>query len=156
VDCNVSYEELARFVAGELDDERTREVFDHLRVCESCRKRRIALETVDAGLAEMPRIPLASRTGEEIKGKVLAHAQRSTPCECGAATAVEAESKQSVIDKAAPFAKAKRRGRFVLSGEAVNIALIVAMVSIIVIAALRSVGERANGTMTSVSENLPS
>ncbi|HOX37640.1 MAG TPA: Flp family type IVb pilin [Candidatus Brocadiia bacterium] len=38
----------------------------------------------------------------------------------------------------------------------VEYALILALVAIVVIAALRAVGERANGTMTSVSENLPS
>ena len=56
MECEITYEELARFVAGELDDERTRRVRDHVGSCEACRKRLRALRRVDRQLHHLPRI----------------------------------------------------------------------------------------------------
>ena len=48
--CNVSYEELSRFTSGELEEERARELEEHLTKCRNCRERVQALREVNAAL----------------------------------------------------------------------------------------------------------
>jgi hypothetical protein len=61
VDCNVAYEQLARFAAGELDSEEARTIEEHMGSCGACRRRLEALEEADAALSALQRMePSAS------------------------------------------------------------------------------------------------
>jgi len=61
VDCNVPYEQLARFAAEELNPEQARTIEEHMESCAACRCRLDALEAVDAALSGLPRMePSAS------------------------------------------------------------------------------------------------
>lgn len=48
--CLVTYDELARYTADDIDPDRAAEIEEHLKGCESCRRRVAALRSVD-GLA---------------------------------------------------------------------------------------------------------
>ena len=56
MDCDVPYEQLARFVAGELGSEELRGMARHVASCESCGRRVEALRNVDAALRAVPRM----------------------------------------------------------------------------------------------------
>ena len=56
MDCDLTYEELSRFAAGELDPERAREVELHAAGCEACQRRLAALSSVAAALRGLPRL----------------------------------------------------------------------------------------------------
>jgi hypothetical protein len=56
VDCDVTYEELARLAARELDADRAAELGQHAQACEACRRRLAALEAVDSALDRLPRL----------------------------------------------------------------------------------------------------
>ena len=56
MNCNVDYEELAQYAAGDAETERAREIEGHLSSCEACRHRLKALGEVDAGLRLLPRL----------------------------------------------------------------------------------------------------
>lgn len=59
--CEVTYEELAAFEAGDLDAERQAAVTAHVAQCERCRQRLATLRELDMALADVPRIdPSAS------------------------------------------------------------------------------------------------
>ncbi len=51
--CDVIYEELAAYAAGELDAARAAEIGEHLPACEVCRRRLEALAAADAALTRM-------------------------------------------------------------------------------------------------------
>jgi len=55
MDCDVTYEELARFAAADLDAGRARDVAEHAKSCGPCRRRLDAVRAVDAGLRALPR-----------------------------------------------------------------------------------------------------
>ena len=59
--CDVQYEELSRFAAGEIEAERTRELEEHLGGCQECRGRVRALGNLEAVLRALPRIEPSSR-----------------------------------------------------------------------------------------------
>ena len=52
--CDVTYEELAGFAAGDLDEQRQATIREHLLHCERCRRRNDALKKADAALAALP------------------------------------------------------------------------------------------------------
>jgi hypothetical protein len=54
--CDVTYEELAEFAAGEVHGERSRKISEHLASCEMCRNRLNVLRDVDVILPTIPRI----------------------------------------------------------------------------------------------------
>jgi len=54
--CGVTYEELARLSAGDLEAARAREVKEHVAGCDTCRRRLDALARADAALAALPRV----------------------------------------------------------------------------------------------------
>ena len=54
MDCDVTYDELAAFVCGDLDAGRDAEIREHLPCCGRCRKRLEALGRADAALAALP------------------------------------------------------------------------------------------------------
>ena len=56
MECEISYEELARFAAGGLGAERAGRIDEHLESCGACRQRLLALKRVDAGLRALPRL----------------------------------------------------------------------------------------------------
>ena len=56
MDCDVTYEELARLAAGDLDGERAGEAEAHVAACVVCRRRLDALRAVDGALAALPRL----------------------------------------------------------------------------------------------------
>jgi len=61
VECDVTYEELARLADGEFDPERAGELGEHVKSCGACRQRLDALEKADAALGSLPRLqPSAS------------------------------------------------------------------------------------------------
>ena len=53
VDCEVTYEELAAFAAGDLGARRHSEINEHLLRCERCRDRLDALERADKALEDL-------------------------------------------------------------------------------------------------------
>ena len=53
--CDVTYEELARYSAGEATAERARELDEHVRSCSVCARRLAALRQVDAVLPVLRR-----------------------------------------------------------------------------------------------------
>jgi anti-sigma factor RsiW len=53
VSCDVTYEELAAFVTGDLPEERQRELGAHLPACGRCRRRVAALRQADAALGAL-------------------------------------------------------------------------------------------------------
>ena len=53
MNCDVIYEELAAFAAGEVDAERQAEIRRHVAACDRCRRRLAALERADAALGRM-------------------------------------------------------------------------------------------------------
>lgn len=55
MDCNVTYEELSRYAAGELPAERARELEQHAASCDGCRRRLAALSSLDVALSRAPR-----------------------------------------------------------------------------------------------------
>jgi anti-sigma factor RsiW len=57
MECDFTYEELARYAAGESDAERAAEIGRHAAVCPVCRRRLEALARSDAALRLLP--PLA-------------------------------------------------------------------------------------------------
>jgi len=56
VACDIRYEEIGEFAAGELPAERARELEQHLRSCANCQRRLDAVRAVDTGLARLPRL----------------------------------------------------------------------------------------------------
>jgi hypothetical protein len=50
VNCEITYEELSAFAAGELEGERENEIHRHLGECERCRTRLAALKKTDEAL----------------------------------------------------------------------------------------------------------
>ena len=54
--CDVTYEELSEFAAGEVQGERSRKISEHLASCEMCRPRLHVLRHVDAILPTIPRL----------------------------------------------------------------------------------------------------
>ena len=55
MNCDVTYEELAAFAAGDAAPERARRIRQHLRSCEDCRRRLKALASLDDALRLVPR-----------------------------------------------------------------------------------------------------
>ena len=53
MDCNVTYEELAAFIAGDLDANRCDWIHDHLAQCKHCRNRLNALDQADTALDDL-------------------------------------------------------------------------------------------------------
>ena len=54
--CEVTYEELAAFAAGDVEPDRQAEIRAHADACDDCRGRLAALRRSDAALAALPRI----------------------------------------------------------------------------------------------------
>lgn len=83
MDCDVSYEELAAFTAGDLAARRHGEINEHLLRCQNCRARLDALERADEALGELtPAKPspstlaatrrvLAQATGTEAAAQIM-------------------------------------------------------------------------------------
>jgi anti-sigma factor RsiW len=67
VKCDVTYEELAAYAAGETGPTRQAEIAEHISQCERCRRRLAALKAADAALAGVraerppPAVVLAAR-----------------------------------------------------------------------------------------------
>ncbi|MGD2174366.1 MAG: zf-HC2 domain-containing protein [Candidatus Brocadiaceae bacterium] len=59
--CEITYEQLARFTAGDLEPNEAAEVRDHVEGCAECRRRVESLRRIDRGLNSLRRIePSAS------------------------------------------------------------------------------------------------
>jgi anti-sigma factor RsiW len=54
--CDVAYEELSAFAAGDLEAERARPLEAHVAVCTACSARLKAIRSLDARLRALPRV----------------------------------------------------------------------------------------------------
>lgn len=55
MECDVTYEDVAGFVADELDAARMAEIGEHIPQCQRCRERIVRLEQTDAALGHLQR-----------------------------------------------------------------------------------------------------
>jgi len=53
--CNLTYEELAEFAAGDVDESRAHVIERHVVECEACRHRLGVLSQLDSALRQLPR-----------------------------------------------------------------------------------------------------
>ncbi len=60
--CEISYEELAAFGAGDLSAERHAVIEQHVATCDDCRGRLATLKTVDTTLKHMPAVRPSAET----------------------------------------------------------------------------------------------
>ena len=78
--CDVKYETLAAFAAGDLDAERTKAIENHLADCERCRRRVRSLEAVDRLLVGMvPQKPSSRAILETRRALPVKHPGARTP-----------------------------------------------------------------------------
>ncbi|NLX06142.1 MAG: helix-turn-helix domain-containing protein [Phycisphaerae bacterium] len=77
MECNIDYETLAAYVAGDLDEQRVAALDAHVLDCRECSRRLRALERSDRALAELARTEPDSQTVLKVR-RALANELRPT------------------------------------------------------------------------------